>query len=373
MPAAASEDPHRSRPEAPGQAPPRLGYEVVMATRNRTDAVALSLPLLVAQTRPPAQIVVVDSSDDPAPIAAIVADVAGTAPMPVVLVRAAAGLTHQRNVGLDRCAAEVVMFPDDDSLYHPDTAAEIMAVYDADTGAAVAGVAGRPVDAPPPGVLEDLGAYEAETRGALGSALRRARQAVKEALGFANPFVATGRRLSRQHVRPDWLSRQAATVVPYMTGFRMTYRRAAIAATGFDETLRKYGWFEDIDASFSVLRQGLVVTAERARIYHHRVAAARDGGYRMGVWAMLNRGYVVMKHVQANPAAFPRRGAAILRLRAYCMARAAAYRIVARDAFGRDRARGARDGLRDLPALIDSPPGALPETYRRLAEAPALG
>ena len=344
----------------------QLTYDVVMATRNRPEAVALSLPLLLKQTRLPEQILIVDSSDDPAPIRALAEAAAATAPLPVIYLRAAAGLTHQRNVGLAQCRADVVIFPDDDSLLYSDAAAEIMAIYERDTGRVIAGVAARPVDHAPPETDGDLGAYEAEAVGPLRAALRRVRQEIKEASGFANPFVATGRALSAQYRAPDWLVAADVTVVPYMTGFRMSFRRSVIAATGFDEVLRRYGWFEDIDASYSALRQGLVVTAEKARLYHHRVASARANGHRMGLWAILNRTYVVMKHVRANPQVFRHPGRDVARLGTYCRLRALAYAAMARDAYGRDRAKGARDGLGALSPLTGAAPDALAETYRRL-------
>ena len=343
-------------------APEKLSYDVVMATRNRPEAVELSLPLLVHQTRPPAQIVIVDSSDDSGPISAIAETVAATAPMPVHYLRAEAGLTHQRNVGLARCSAAVVLFPDDDSLLHRDAAERIMAIYEADTEGAVAGVAGAPVETPPEEALGKLGSYAAERTSALRSLLRGLRQSAKEATGFLNPFVATGRRLSRRQSHA-WLGRDAIRV-PYMTGFRMSFRRAAIAPTGFDEALRKYAWFEDIDASYAALRHGLVVTARDAGIYHHRAAEKRDSGHRMGLWAILNRTYVVMKAVRTDPEVFPRPRVDILRLRVYCLLRTLAYSVMARDQYGRDRARGARDGLRRQARLLHASRDDLAAAYR---------
>ncbi|MEO0831049.1 MAG: hypothetical protein AAFY03_11410, partial [Pseudomonadota bacterium] len=155
-------------------------------------------------------------------------------------------------------------------------------------------------------------------------------------------------------------------VVPYITGFRMSFRRNVIAKTGFDETLRKYGWFEDIDASWCALQHGILVGSDKARIYHHRVAAARAGGHRMGLWAILNRGYIVMKHVHANPKVFPKPSRETLRLGLYCRARAMAYRLMARDTFGKDRAKGAADGLVALPKLTAASAKDLPGIYSSL-------
>ena len=245
----------------------------------------------------------------------------------------------------------------------------MMAIYEADTTAQIAGVCAKPMERPPSETAGDLGSYQAERLTALRSVLRRGRQRIKETLKFSNPFLMVGQRLNDQYDAPDWFVSRNVKTVPYMTGFRMSFRRVAIADAGFDETLRRYGWFEDIDASFTAMRHGLVVMACRARIYHHRAAARRDDGYRMGLWAILNRGYVVMKHVQANPAVFPDPRRLAQRLKLYCRARAMAYRLLARDTYGRERARGASDGLRQLQLLADSPAADLKTVYRRLDSA----
>lgn len=342
-----------------------LSYDVVMATRNRPEAVALSLPLILRQTRPPARIVIVDSSDDPAPIEALAGEAAAAGICPVDYLTSARGSTLQRNLGIRASGSEVILFPDDDSLLHPDAAERLMEIYEADREGRVAAVCAAPAATAPPGILAGLDSHAAERTGPLRRSLLGLRQRVKERLSGANPFLAVGTRLNARHDLPPAIARLEAEPVPYMTGFRMSFRRGAIAA-GFDETLQRYSWFEDIDASFTAMRQGLVVVAKRALIYHHRTAAARDNGHRMGLWAILNRGYVVMKHVHANPAVFPDSRRHALRLTAYCRARAIAYRAMARDGFGRDRARGAAEGVRRLPALVAAPAEALSRTYREL-------
>lgn len=346
--------------------PPPAAYDIVMATRNRPEAVALSLPLILRQTRPPARIVIVDSSEDGTPIQTLARDAAAHAPCPVDYLRSAPGLTRQRNTGLAASASPVVIFPDDDSLLYADAAEQMMRIYEADAERRIAAVCATPVETAPPQTEGALESYEAETHGPVRLALRRGRQMVKETLAFANPFLFVGNRLNAAHPIPGWFATQPATLVPYMTGFRMSFRREAIAGAGFDETLQKYGWFEDIDASFTAMRSGLVVVAAKARIYHHRTAASRDNGYRMGRWAILNRGYVAMKHVRANPAIFPDPAGPAARLKAYCRVRAAAYRLLARDTYGRDRARGAADALGQLGALTTSSAEDLADIYRRL-------
>lgn len=335
-----------------------------MATRNRPGVVALSLPLLLSQTRRPAQVVIVDSSEDGAPIEALARAADGTAGVPVLYLRAEAGLTLQRNQGLALCRSDVVILPDDDSLLYPDAAERILEVYELDAEGAVAAVCAREAQRPP-GEGLGLEAVAAERRARPGA--RRLRQRLKERLAPLNPFLRVGHRLNARHPWPPWAEGMGVRPVPYMTGFRMSFRRAVLEREPFDETLGRYGWFEDIDASFRAMRHGLVVAATRAAVHHHRVAGPRGDGRAVGLWAVLNRAYVVMKAVDAHPGLFDRERER-RRLGLYCLGRALAYRAMARDAFGLARAEGAREGLRRLGALTAARGPELARLYAALSE-----
>ncbi|QDY71545.1 glycosyltransferase family 2 protein [Qingshengfaniella alkalisoli] len=341
-----------------------LTYDVVMATRNRSSAVALSLPLILTQTRACARIVVVDSSDDDgAAIGDLVTSLASRFGREIVFLTSPPGLTKQRNLGLQHTTADVVIFPDDDSLLYLDTAEKMLAVYEASES--VAAVCATPAVVPPDGSL-DLTSYVAETQNSTQKAARKLRQIIKETAACANPFLAVGNRLNAQQSVPDLPEHIDAAPVPYMTGFRMSFRREVITRHGFDETLRRYGWFEDIDASWGAMREGVVLMAKHANIYHHRDASNRAGGYAMGLWAILNRAYVVAKHVRANPDIFPNPEREFARLRRYCKLRIIAYRVLARDEFSKQRADGARDGLNYLPKLLAADVEQLPSAYTDL-------
>jgi hypothetical protein len=48
---------------------------VVIATRNRPEALALTIPLILGQSRQPEKLIVIDSSNDHGPVADVVARV----------------------------------------------------------------------------------------------------------------------------------------------------------------------------------------------------------------------------------------------------------------------------------------------------------
>jgi hypothetical protein len=176
-----------------------------------------------------------------------------------------------------------------------------------------------------------------------------------------DPFTVYGRSRCNAHGTPDWLSVQNAVPVEFMAGFRMSFRTRLITERGFDEMLGRYALFEDVDASFSIMRDHLVVAAWNARIFHYRSPERRDAGMILGVMQILNRAYVICKH--AAPGTDARRS-----LNKYAIFKLCIYLTEAKSKFGRDRLIGAFRAYRCLPTLLEAPREELANTYLRLRE-----
>jgi len=331
--------------QSPGDrvAATHLEYDAVIATRNRPDALALSLPLLVGQTRPPRRLIVIDSSDDHAPVAAAVAKSVTGWNGDLVIEHSAKGLPLQRNRGLAHVTAPVVLFPDDDSLLYPDAAEQILAVYERDGDAAIAAVCGTEDLSPPPGFKDAL-VYQLSPVHKREARFRRLRNRIEKRIRGAKPAIELGRLLTSNFRIPDWLNEMDAVQVEYMTGFRMSFRTSVIRPFGFDETLGGYALDEDVDASFTAARSGLIIAALRSRIYHHRFPGGRPSGFGLGVIEVLNRHYVIRKHVLA--AGLDAGAAKMFRgsLRRFFGMKLAASAAAIRTEFGRERIRGAIAG-----------------------------
>ena len=89
---------------------PPLTYDTVMVTRNRSEALALSIPLLLNQSRQPEKIIVVDSSDEPDVVKGVIAKIASASDIPIELFHTDAGTSLQRNLGLSKVTADIVFF-----------------------------------------------------------------------------------------------------------------------------------------------------------------------------------------------------------------------------------------------------------------------
>lgn len=336
-----------------------LSFDVVIATRNRPDALALSIPLILGQSRLPERLIVIDSSDDHAPVAGTVAAATGGFAGDVIVEHSEKGLTRQRNVGLRHVRADVVMFPDDDSLWHPGTAAAIMQAYERDPR--VAGVCGADARTPPPGALPE-GAYAMTAGQAREGAMVRLRNRLERRMTDLNPLLYLGGRLMARAPRLDWLAELDCVAVELMTGYRMSYRTAHIRKTGFNEVFSGYSLCEDIDASFAMAPFGALVGARGAQVYHHKFPARRAEGYALGAMSLANRAYVVARHVGTLPGDEARE--ARRKMRAYARLRLVSGLAGARDAFGRDQLAGMWAVWLRLDEILTAPPEALDARYR---------
>jgi glycosyltransferase involved in cell wall biosynthesis len=343
----------------------RTTYSTIIATRNRPDALALSLPLLLAQTRQPEMVLVVDSSDDPRPNAELVARLAAGAKVPLTHRTSAPGLPLQRNLGLVGVTSDVTLFPDDDSLLYPDAMEHVMRIYDLDTAGLVGGVRTAEARSAPPGVLNTPAraaaspAYKMRTTDRVKALISRRRYAL-EAKFFPEPFAVIGARMTaRIGDMPAGLQSEAAVTIPWMTGFRMSFRTSLIQARGFNENLGRYALFEDIDASLGILQGGhLLIGAPKAKIFHHKAPERRANGATIGAMHVLNRAYVVARTGETDPAT--RR-----MTRRYLAYKIAQYASGVMSGFGRDRLAGARAAYRGTTEILTAPPERLDATYLR--------
>jgi GT2 family glycosyltransferase len=278
----------------------QLDFDVVIATRNRPEALALSIPLILGQSRRPERLIVIDASDDHAPVAEVVARaVAGARPGwqgRLIVEHSAPGLPRQRNLGLAHVKAEVVIFPDDDSLFHPGTSEAIMRVYERDTEGRIAAVCAVDAPEPPPGALTGAG-YDMSAHHRSHARIVRYRRRLNLNFNWWRPMLHLGALLRARAEPIGWCEAEQCVGTEFMAGYRMSFRTAAIRAEGFDETLMAYATAEDVDASYAVTRHGCLIGARKARIYHHRFPNGRGDPYAFGVMKILNEAYVTLKHV----------------------------------------------------------------------------
>ena len=340
-----------------------MGYDVIVATRNRPEVLGLSIPTFLSQSVRPNRLIVVDASDDHEVVRRRVEQATrGRNDVEVIILHTVPGTTAQRNVGLEHVTSTIVMFPDDDALWYDDAVPHVLETYKRDKEQRIGGVSFCEVRTPPPGVL--LGSA-VRSHGSLAARLLYRLSPLRgkiENVITPNPMHVCGEEFLGRVAIPRWLPEAAATPVPYILGFRMTYRSESIRACGFDETLKRYALYEDYDVSLAVLRDQLLVMAHDARVFHHRAPGARAGGVETGAILLLNLAYITCKH--AEPGSRARRA-----IRPYGWMRTIQYLARSGSAFGRQRLRGIRRARRHLAELMEAAPEELAERYRRALSA----
>jgi GT2 family glycosyltransferase len=116
-----------------------LAYSVVIATFERPEELRTTLASIAAQTRLPAQIIVVDSSHDNR-----TQTVVNTAPIPVRYERAIKpSAAVQRNQGAAFVTTPLVVFVDDDVFIPPTSLEGICTAFEQDPDERIGGIAAR--------------------------------------------------------------------------------------------------------------------------------------------------------------------------------------------------------------------------------------
>lgn len=277
----------------------QLTWGLLIATKDRADPLQTCVALALAQTRPPAEIVIANSSADWVAnrdrIAGIVAD--HPAVRLVYLQGAAPSLTVQRNQTIAAGTADIFFMIDDDSFMHPTCAEEIMQIYEADSRQAVAGVQATPSpDNPARAQVGGRKAGDVDLSQLRGRS-RLLRWLLSRVLMMSkvDVFVPYDRHFP-QHDLPPALKAMAISPVEMFGGFRMTYRREAVRREQFDPCLRYYCPGEDLDASYRVSRHGALVTAHRALLHHYTSAAGRLNRVQVAHLWSFNQAVLLRRH-----------------------------------------------------------------------------
>ncbi len=255
---------------------PRAGSCFIIATRNRPESLANTVRSLVEQTVLPAELCIVDSSEE-APTRDEIEKLCTDAGLELDYVHPAPrGLTVQRNLGIDRTHGDPVFLIDDDIWMAPEVHEEILAEYER-WGPELGGVRGAPTRPQRPGKLTILwrrlfgmGGWWPEASG-------------KMRASFYVEGVSTSAGVRR---------------IEYLNGWFMSYRREVFEHERFDENLSGYAHNEDIDFSYRLVKRGYVlVQTPRAPIDHLKAQSDRLSSFEFGRMHVANQFYLHRKNM----------------------------------------------------------------------------
>lgn len=281
---------------------PSLSWALIVATYQREQILPQCLKLAIAQTRQPAEIIVVDASDNwESTRDTVMAEIAASTPhIRWEYVRAQQrGLPLQRNQGIDLATADILFLIDDDSLMYPDCAAHIMQIYEADLEGQVKGIQAALAEALPSDVVVvDTTKSAGWKWGQSLPVITQLQQWIWKHLFLMNNEVTCIPYAGYfpSYEVPPAVRQLEAYPVRIFHGCRMTYRREAIAAERFEPLLLYYALNEDMDASYRVSLRGLLLEAAQAKICHFQSSSGRLSRYIVTTLASLNQAVFVQRY-----------------------------------------------------------------------------
>lgn len=218
---------------------PRIS--VIIPTKNRVNDLRRTLEGLIAQTRRPDEIIVVDQSSVPSLEPASV-------PITVTYIYDPniSGAAVARNVAMDRATGDIWLFLDDDVILEPEYVQEIMLAY----SPAVAGVSGIITNYTVPPISRRI---------------------------FEKLFVRGAFRDDRQPVywHADDLRFHGPQRVKQFGCGVMSFRASVIRESRFDPKLTGCSLAEDIDFCARLPRGAVLLIAPKARLFHKRSEVGR--------------------------------------------------------------------------------------------------
>ena len=245
----------------------------IIATRNRPTDLARTVESVLGQTVLPAQLCIVDSSDD-TPTRSQIEKLCADAGVSLDYHHPAPrGLTVQRNAGVERTDGDPVFFIDDDVELAADCHEQVLVEYER-WGPELGGVRATPVRPARPArgtilyrKLFGIGGWWPEASGKVRSGFYA--EGVSEAAGV--------RKLE------------------YFNGWFMSYRRAVFDHERFDEMLSGYAYKEDIDFSYRVSRRFVLIQTTKARCDHLKSGTSRMSSHQLQRMNLANQFYLHRK------------------------------------------------------------------------------
>lgn len=262
-------------------ATPRAGLtdcSLVVPTYERPAAITTLLDALLLLPDTPAEVVIVDGSRGHATGDALDAWIAAHTPrFDLSYVRSPAGLTLQRNVGVDAAAGAFVYYLDDDCVPLPGYFQAIRDVFARDAGGTVGAVAGA--------IINNMGgtlSWRWRMRFALGLAQR------------ADPgsYLRSGVSLPITHV-PRFTGTRRVQVVP---GGAVAYRRAVLERQRFSLYFSGYAQGEDLEMSLRIGRDWTLLWCGDAHLSHNHAPEGRPNAAKKGRMEVRNRYFIWKRH-----------------------------------------------------------------------------
>lgn len=254
---------------------------LIVPTYQRPRELVRQLNVLTRLPDAPGEVLIVDGSPGPN-VNQVLRDWAGGRDLPFDLayVNSPAGLTRQRNVGLDACNKKFIFYLDDDCLPEPGYFSSIRQVFIDDKASEIGAVRGFLTN----GINKPLTRIW-RLRFSLGLVPR----------GAPGQYFHSGSSATWDMV-PTF---KGTRPVDVLAGGASAYRREVFQKHRFSEYFYGYAQGEDLEMSLRIGRDWKLVVCGDALVNHDHADGGRPAGIPRGRMAVRNR-YFIWKRHSAN-------------------------------------------------------------------------
>jgi GT2 family glycosyltransferase len=268
--------------------PPRLeDCGLIIATYQRPLEIVTLIARLITLPDCPAEVVIVDgSSGNESEIALRRRFCPLQLPFDLIYVRSSAGLTKQRNVGIDVSTKQFIYFLDDDCLPAAGYFSHLRNVFVLPGNERVGAVCGL--------VTNEMSNPLAR-RWRLRLALRLVRR------GEPGTYQPSGTCIPRNPVTLF----NGTKPVDTLHGCSMAFRRAVLNEYRFSEFFYGYSQGEDLEISLRIRRDWKLLWCGDAHVEHHHAEGGRPPSFSKGKMELRNRYFIWKRHTQ-NPGVIDR-------------------------------------------------------------------
>jgi GT2 family glycosyltransferase len=215
-----------------------LTYSAVLITKDRPARAERMVEQMVAQTRPPERMIIVDASVAPLALGEQHRLAARNAGIELLVVHSAPAMGKQRNCGVDHVGTLVTLILDDDVILPPEYMDHLLARWEARGLQALGGAVGAIHQGP----------HDPPTFGRIERVLRK--------MFFLSDVSAKapGTTLRRSGKFREVPVPKDDVLVPVFTNAAVAFRTDLVRSLRFNETFDGYVYGEDLDLSVRLAR-----------------------------------------------------------------------------------------------------------------------
>lgn len=301
----------------------RLSVGALIPTYKRPDMAAIAVHHLLKQDRPIEQIVCVGAETDDTMTEQGFHDRLGDRleATRFHFLRAPAGITPQRNAGMKVLDTDLVLVLDDDVLAPPTFASELASVLEADPEQVLGGCAGQIKEGP------DARAHAAEVAVELGFENTSPAESLEPTEDGPKEKLKAKLREAKGHARQFYWTRAVSYIGPFFPESDMTpvrplpaalrrddleetvwlpggvtmWRTEVLQKTEYCELFNRYAPAEDIEASYRISREKLLVRHKTAWAWHAHAIGGRWNNEKLVFTTLLNLSYIARTTMPVRP------------------------------------------------------------------------